>query len=210
MRTTVFDFACSIGHKECLKRVGEEFSKWIVDPTSPPHPDIRNLVYYYGMAEAGNADSWEKMLNAYKNEQDAQEKVKLMYGLTGITDERILKHFLELAKDESIIRSQDYFTVLRNIADNKYGEQIVWDFVRENWLYLSDRFTLNNRYLGQMVKSITSKFATEERKKEVSTLNKNNRFFKIYINLLFFFFRWKHFLKNIQKLEQERHLVNKH
>lgn len=167
LRTTVFDFACSIGHKKCLKRVGEEFSKWILDQSAPPHPDIRNLVYYYGMAEAGNAENWEIMLKAYKNEQDAQEKIKLMYGLTGITDIQVLKRFLELAKDESIIRSQDYFTVLQNIASNKNGEQLVWNFVRENWTYLVDRFTLNDRYLGRMVKSITSKFATEERKNEV-------------------------------------------
>ncbi len=35
-----------------------------------------------------------------------------------------------MAKDESVIRSQDYFTTLQLIANNRMGEQLVWDFVR--------------------------------------------------------------------------------
>lgn len=137
------------------------------------------------MAEVGNADSWEIMFNAFKTEQDAQEKIKLMYGLTGIADEKILIKFIEIAKDETVIRSQDYFTVLQNIAANKLGEQLVWDFVRENWTYLVDRFTLNDRYLGRMIKLITSRFASEERKSEVIYFSIHNFNAIYYFNMYF-------------------------
>lgn len=42
--------------------------------------------------------------------------------------------YLNIAMDESIIRSQDYFTVLAYIANNPKGEQLVWDFYRYNSL----------------------------------------------------------------------------
>ena len=93
------------------------------------------------------------------------------------------------------MRSQDYFTVLEYISANPVGLPIVWDFVRleksflifivvfynllkltqENvflrneWQYLVDRFTTNNRYLGRMVGTVTAKFTTQIRLDEVST-----------------------------------------
>jgi len=50
--------------------------------------------------------------------------------------------YIELAKNESYIRSQDYFTVLGYIAGSRVGSSIVWDWVRNNWQYLVDRWVL--------------------------------------------------------------------
>ena len=49
LRTTVLRLACSVEHAECLREAGELFKNWIQDPKDVrPHPDIRDLVYYYG------------------------------------------------------------------------------------------------------------------------------------------------------------------
>jgi glutamyl aminopeptidase len=42
----------------------------------------------------------------YLNEENPQEKKKLMYGLSQTKEPWILKRFLELAKNESNVRSQ--------------------------------------------------------------------------------------------------------
>ncbi len=55
---------------------------------------------------------WDWMLEKYKSEQNAQEKLKLLQGLASAESEEILKHLLELAKNEDVVRSQDYFTLL--------------------------------------------------------------------------------------------------
>ena len=34
-----------------------------------------------------------------------------------------------MAKDISIVREQDYFTLLAYVSANRVGEPIVWDFV---------------------------------------------------------------------------------
>ncbi len=62
--------------------------------------------------------------------QNAQEASKLLESLCAVQDESILSDFLEISKDESVVRSQDYFTALELMADNRLGEQLVWDFVR--------------------------------------------------------------------------------
>ena len=57
---------------------------------------------------------------------------------------------IELARDISNVREQDYFTLLANISNNRVGEPIVWDFYRNEWQYLVDRFSLNDRLLGRV------------------------------------------------------------
>ena len=105
-------------------------------------PDLRDIVYTYGMKSIGNQEVWKWMLDKYRAESNAQEKAKLLRGLASIGEPWILAHLLELAKDETIIRSQDFFTVLKYMSYNKVGEPLVWDFMRSEWPYLVDRFTL--------------------------------------------------------------------
>lgn len=49
LRPTVLELACTVDHTECLDEAGEIFKKWISDSNDTrPHPDIRQLIYYYG------------------------------------------------------------------------------------------------------------------------------------------------------------------
>ncbi len=41
------------------------------------------------------------------------------------------------------------------------GAPIVWKFVREEWPYLVSRFSLNDRYLGRLPRTVTSDFSSE-------------------------------------------------
>ena len=65
------------------------------------------------------------------------------------------------------MRSQDYFILLTYMAWNPVGQYIVWDYVRENWPKLVDRFTLNDRYMGKMISDITKKFSSSTRLEEM-------------------------------------------
>ena len=54
------------------------------------------------------------------------------------------------------------------------GEPIVWDFVRNNWQRLVQRFTLNDRLMGRMLADIVKKFATSQRLQEMETFYADN------------------------------------
>lgn len=82
---------------------------------------------------------------------------------------QFLFRFIDLAENEDYVRRQDYFTCLQNIADNPVGESIVWEFVREHWQDLVDRFTLNERYMGRMIPAITARFATVTKLEEMES-----------------------------------------
>lgn len=80
-----------MGVESCIEQSGTKLIAWLSNPQQRPEPDIRNFVYYYGMAAVGNENRWNQVWEIFLSEQDAQEKSKLMYGLAGIQVPWILK-----------------------------------------------------------------------------------------------------------------------
>lgn len=164
---TALSAACSLGLESCLTEVGQQFNSWLADPVKRPSPDVRETVYYYGMQSVGNQQIWESVWQLFVQESDASEKSKLMYGLAAVPEPWLLQRYINLAWNEEYVRGQDYFTCLTYISANPMGESLVWDYVRENWLQLVERFGLNERYLGNLIPSITARFHTQTKLDEM-------------------------------------------
>jgi len=173
-RYNILGLACKNGHRGCNEEAKNIFQKWIKDETVYIKPNIRTLVYKYGMAASGDADTWEILFQRYLREKNAQEKRKLLYGLAQIKEPWVLHRFIDLAKDESNIRSQDYFSALSYISNNPSGNMLVWNFVQSEWKYLVQRFTLNDRYLGRLPKTVVEGFSTEFELKQVQRFFEEN------------------------------------
>ncbi|XP_078069462.1 glutamyl aminopeptidase isoform X2 [Mustelus asterias] len=159
LREDALALACRMGDEQALANASELFEKWI-NGTSV-EPNLRLIVYRYGMQTPGKQSSWEFMLKKYQETPLAQEKDKLLYGLASVEDVWLLDRFLQYIKNGSLIKSQDVFTVLQYISYNKYGKTMAWDWTRLNWDYLVDRYTINDRNLGRLVSRITRSFNTE-------------------------------------------------
>ncbi|KAM9381901.1 glutamyl aminopeptidase [Phaethornis superciliosus] len=158
LRASVLDFACSMGDTRSLETASQLFKQWLQGDTVPAN--LRLLVYRYGMQYSGNEASWDYMFNRYQKTSLAQEKEKLLYGLASVKSIPLLDRYLKYIYNTSLIKSQDVFTVLRYISSNTYGKTMAWDWIRLNWQYLVDRYTINDRYLGRIV-TITQTFNTE-------------------------------------------------
>ncbi|XP_024870969.1 glutamyl aminopeptidase-like [Temnothorax curvispinosus] len=166
VRAPVLELACAMGSSECLQTAGELFKKWLLLKKAT-HPDIRELVYYYGMRYHSDKNDWNAMFKLFEEETDPSEKNKIMIGLAGIHSTEILKDYITKARDEKIVRTQDFLKCLTTISKNPDGTSLVWDWVRENWEFLVNRYTLNDRYLGELIPSITSTFATQTKLDEI-------------------------------------------
>lgn len=172
-RLDLMALACSNGYEPCLEGAYNRLVQWIQDPEYFIPANTRSLVYKYGMQKAGFED-WEILKDRYTSEVNAQEKSKMALGLATSKEDWIIERWLLMARNESIVRGQDYFTVLNNIASNPWNTHIVWTFVKANWDYLVDRFSLNNRYLGRMVKYVGTRFTSQNQ------LDDLEEFFKKY------------------------------
>ncbi|NXC12605.1 AMPE aminopeptidase, partial [Corythaeola cristata] len=158
LRTSVLNFACRMDDTECLNNASQLFEEWLQGQTIPAN--LRLLVYRYGMQNSGNESSWNYMFEQYQETSLAQEKEKLLYGLASVQNITLLDRYLQCIYNTSLIKTQDVFTALRYISYNTYGKVMVWDWIRLNWQYLVDRFTINNRNLGRII-TITQYFNTE-------------------------------------------------
>ena len=76
-------FIFSSLHQACLDEAGALFNRWIENRTYVP-PNLRTLVYRYGMATQGNPSTWNTVLDRYLKENNAQEKKKLLFGLSQV------------------------------------------------------------------------------------------------------------------------------
>ena len=168
-RNNILSLACRHGLTVCRQEAAALFSSWITDQSFYIHPDIRALVYKYGMGETSDPGSWEIMFQRYLQETNAQQKKKLLYGLAFIKEPWVLQRFIRLANNETLVRSQDYFTALAYISRNPTGNTLVWNYIQAEWASLVERFGLHSRYLGRLPKTVTEGFTTEYQLNQVKT-----------------------------------------
>uniref|UniRef100_A0A3Q1IP30 Aminopeptidase n=1 Tax=Anabas testudineus TaxID=64144 RepID=A0A3Q1IP30_ANATE len=155
LRETVLSIACQMEDKEALNEASRIFDQWIEGTVN-----LRLLVYRYGMKNSGNETKWNNMLQKYKNTTLAQEKDKLLYGLASNVF-LLSSRLLETTKDDTVVRSQDLFTVVRYVSYNPVGQSMAWDWTTLNWDYLVKRYTINDRSLGRLLSQITTTYNTE-------------------------------------------------
>ncbi|XP_045065055.1 glutamyl aminopeptidase-like isoform X2 [Coregonus clupeaformis] len=160
LRETVLGIACQMGDQEVLNEASVLFDQWISGNISVG-VNLRLLVYRYGMRNSGTETKWNLMFERYKTETLAQEKDKLLYGLASVENITLLFNLLEASKDESIVRTQDLFTVVQYVSLNRYGKTMAWDWVTLNWDYLVNRYTINDRSLGRLLTRISTTYNTE-------------------------------------------------
>ncbi|XP_050673816.1 aminopeptidase A-like isoform X3 [Leptidea sinapis] len=172
LRTKILSLSTYFGLPDANQKVRQLFLGWLNTHNSSDaaniEPDLRDFVYFYGM-QSGSEDEWDKLWQIYLHEDDVQEQLKLRSALSAPYDTAILRKYLDLAWDEKNIRSQDYLNVVQLISSNPAGTQLVWGDVRARWPQLVERFTLNSRYLGDLIPEITSTFNTNDQLKEMES-----------------------------------------
>ncbi|XP_066990177.1 glutamyl aminopeptidase-like [Macrobrachium rosenbergii] len=166
LRIDIVSVACASGDGDCLKEAARLLKSWIKDAEFPLPLGTRRQIYRWGITE-GSQECWDVMWQRSLEEQNATELDNLYYGMANVQNAETLQKYIELAKDEKNVRCQNFLNVLQYISSNPMGCDLVWDWVRENWPWLVARYTLNDRYLGQMVPNISRYFTTEEKLKEM-------------------------------------------
>ncbi|KAK3612374.1 hypothetical protein CHS0354_031967 [Potamilus streckersoni] len=160
LRSQIIELACGNGNDECLDTANAYFQAWIRNTSCGIPPNLRSAVYTYGMMRSEKVSDWDFLWNRYLNEAVPQEKIKLLYGLAQTKETWLLVRFIEYAKDEDKVRSQDFWTVLTYISQNPVGRGLVWNWIQDNWIYMVKRFTLYSRYFGRLIPSVVSDFNT--------------------------------------------------
>lgn len=167
LRTDVVSIACASGSKGCLQEAATELGSWINDSTYPLPLGTKRQVYRWGVVQGGTQEMWDTMWQRALTEMSATETDNLYYGMANFQETGILERYIELSQDENNVRSQNFLHILQYIASNSAGSDLAWNWVRSNWEWLVDRYTLNDRYLGQLIPNISRYFSTARKLSEM-------------------------------------------
>ena len=172
LRTSVVEMMCDLGYDDCKKQSRQLFKDWMnsADPKAGNEIDanLRQNVYCEAIKQ-GDEKEWLFLWNQLKYASNANEKRSIMYGLSCTSEVWILQRYLSLTIDPtSEIRKQDGASVVSYIARNPLGRFLTWDWIRNDWVKISNYFdTAISSSVGKMIKSVAANFNTPYELKEL-------------------------------------------
>ncbi|XP_063609327.1 LOW QUALITY PROTEIN: aminopeptidase N-like [Penaeus indicus] len=167
-RKIAVNWACKLGHKDCLDKALTLYRQWMANPdnTSLISPNLKWTVYCRAIDEGGEAE-WDFAWDQYLRTNVASEKTLLLAAMACTREAWILSRYLEMTINPvSGIRLQDIGGVLRSISFNDVGRSLVWNYLTRNW---NDIYSFKKRRRGELMKSITYSFNTKEQLQEVQS-----------------------------------------
>lgn len=165
LRSTLLKLACDLNHAPCIRKATELFSQWMESRGKLNIPtDVLKIVYSVG---AQTTAGWNYLLEQYELSVSGAEKNKILYALSTSKHQEKLMKLIELGMEGKIIKTQDLAALLHAIARNPKGQQLAWNFVRENWTHLLKKFDLGSHAVRMIISGTTSHFSFKDELQEV-------------------------------------------
>ncbi|XP_037798461.1 aminopeptidase N-like [Penaeus monodon] len=167
-RKIAVNWACKLGHKDCLGKALTLYKQWMANPdnTSLISPNLKWTVYCRAIEEGGEAE-WDFAWDQYLRTNVASEKTLLLAAMACTKEAWILSRYLEMAIDvTSGIRLQDVRVVLAYVGTNDVGRSLVWNYLTRNWNAV---YTFKKRRRGELMKQITESFNTKQELEKVQS-----------------------------------------
>ncbi|XP_072384886.1 aminopeptidase N-like isoform X3 [Diabrotica undecimpunctata] len=149
IRTTVLNWSCRSSETRCAHLSKIQFRAWMF-PGKRVEPNLQQIVYCTALREGGQIE-WDFAYKKYIEITSPTEKNTLLDAL-GCT-----RHTWLL----SSIRIQDADRVFQSVANNKFGTQIAFDFLRKNWVALLKHHGDGFNVIAKMVKALGPQMNTE-------------------------------------------------
>lgn len=156
LRSLLLDLSCSLKQEYCIGNATELFNRWINGTHLPTA--VTPIVFKVG---AKTDEGWEHLLNMYTVSLYEAEKIKILEALASTDHGKKLLWLMDSGLHGHIIRSQDFPIVIRFISKNIPGFLLAWNFVKQNWDKITQKFSPGSFPIQTIVTKTTSQFATE-------------------------------------------------
>ncbi|CAG9134637.1 unnamed protein product [Plutella xylostella] len=129
-RQEMLQFACNLGHEQCIKESKERFNSF-KDGSKKLDPRISRHVYTVGIREGDIAD-FEFLLTRFLESNFANEKLEMLRGLAATRNPTLINRYLQLTLTEDI-RTQDKSTAFNYVlSGNLESASTVLEFIKNN------------------------------------------------------------------------------
>ncbi|XP_042546730.1 endoplasmic reticulum aminopeptidase 1 [Dipodomys spectabilis] len=165
LRSQLLLLACVRKYQPCVHRAEGYFRKWKESNGNMSLPiDVTLAVFAVG---AQNTEGWDFLYNKYQSSLSSTEKSQIEFALCTSQNREKLQWLLDESFKGDIIKTQEFPHILTLIGRNSVGYPLAWQFLRENWNELVQKFELGSSSLAHMVLGTTNQFSTRTRLEEV-------------------------------------------
>uniref|UniRef100_A0A8C7CLS4 Aminopeptidase n=1 Tax=Oncorhynchus kisutch TaxID=8019 RepID=A0A8C7CLS4_ONCKI len=164
-RSALLEVACSLGRQNCTDQATALYEQWTNSNQTNRIPgDLQRAVF----SVAAQSDSgWLSLLDTYRLTTYDSEKRKILQALASTQDPRRIVWILNTVLEGGIIHTQELPLVISTVSDGFAGHLFVWDFVKESWDRIIEKFPVGSYSIQSIVKSTTSQFSTQTHLEEV-------------------------------------------
>ncbi|XP_063820125.1 endoplasmic reticulum aminopeptidase 1 [Pseudophryne corroboree] len=165
LRSSLLLFACFRKYQPCVEKAEELLKKWQESNGTWSLPrDVVMAVYSVGVQ---TPEGWDYLFEKYKTAATG-EKHLIEYALTITQNKEKLQWLMEESLKGEVVKTQELLQIVTSVSRNQVGHILAWEFLKNNWDHLVEKFDLGSHTLGNMVVGVTKLFSTREWLKEVT------------------------------------------
>lgn len=165
LRSQLLLLACVRKYQPCVQRAEGYFREWKETNGDLRLPnDVTMAVFAVG---AQTTEGWDFLYRKYQSSLSSTEKNQIEFALCISQNKEKLQWLLEQSFKGDVIKTQEFPDILRAIGRNPVGYPLAWQFLRENWNKLIQKFDLGSPSIAHMVMGTTNQFSTRARLEEV-------------------------------------------
>ncbi|XP_037093237.1 aminopeptidase N-like [Pollicipes pollicipes] len=176
-RINVLNWACALGHKDCVRQSVDKFEQWMADPDNDGiiPANLKARVYCTAIREGGE-DEWEFAWGRYKAANVASEKSRLLSALGCSREIWVLSRYLNWTlTPDSGIRVQDGSQVFSAVSSNSVGRYLAWDFLRNNLKRILKTFGGGSFMIPRFISNLKYGYNTDLDLKQLKQFYKENK-----------------------------------
>ncbi|CAH1794521.1 unnamed protein product [Owenia fusiformis] len=141
LRPLVIQQSCWVGDPDCLTNSTRLFLDFINQNISIP-ANVRAEVLKFGMQQVGGEKEWDQVFHLYKTTSSfLNDKLRYLESLAYVRERWLKSRFLDYTLDDSKLPIGEFTRVVRYVSATHAGRRMAWDWVRQNWDALIDRFS---------------------------------------------------------------------
>jgi puromycin-sensitive aminopeptidase len=146
LRSLALSQAAYYGDKKIIKEAQKLFKN---QEESPIRADIRSVVYNI-VSSNGGIKEWKIFEKLYKETSMHEEKERYGRALSSFKDKNLLTKTLDFAMSKNV-KNQDTPFIITAVWVNKYGRDITWKFIKNNWEKITKEYGEGGHFLSRLL-----------------------------------------------------------
>ncbi len=168
LRTLAISQAAYYGDKKIIKEAKEIFKN---SKQFPIRADIRSIVYNI-VASSGTSKEWKIFEKLYLETEMHEEKERFGRALSSFKDEKLLSKTLDFAMSDNV-KNQDTPFWISAVWVNKYGRDLTWKFIKNNWKIIVKNYGEGGHFLSRLLSPLGNHTSLKDLKDAKKFFTKN-------------------------------------